>query len=201
MIAQWEHECISLTVLSVARVMIAQWENECISLTVLSVARVMIAQWENECISLTVLSGARVMIAQWENECISLTVLSVARVMIAQWENECISMSVLPVARVRFPAEVDYFKGSHTGASRMSPNDAPWETLSLRLSRPISVPLLAENLALSWRHETWKNSHTGLTSVQFSRMAKLPGVVISYGLARSTCCGSVSLLQVGVQSI
>ena len=37
-------------------VMIAQWENECISLSVLSVARVMIAQWENECISLSVLS-------------------------------------------------------------------------------------------------------------------------------------------------
>jgi len=49
MIAQWENECISLSVLSVARVMIAQWENECISLSVLSVARVMIAQWENPC--------------------------------------------------------------------------------------------------------------------------------------------------------
>jgi len=34
--------------------MIAQWENECISLSVLSVARVMIAQWENEWIYLTV---------------------------------------------------------------------------------------------------------------------------------------------------
>jgi len=57
--------------LSMARVMIAQWENECISLSVLSMARVMIAQWENECISLSVLSMARVMIAQWENECTS----------------------------------------------------------------------------------------------------------------------------------
>jgi len=36
----------------------AQWENECISLSVLSVAPVMIAQWENECISLSVLSAA-----------------------------------------------------------------------------------------------------------------------------------------------
>ena len=43
-----------------ARVMTAQWENECISLSVLSMARVMIAQWENECISLSVLSMARV---------------------------------------------------------------------------------------------------------------------------------------------
>jgi len=43
-----------------ARVMIAQWENECISLSVLPVARVMIAQWENGCISLSVLSMARV---------------------------------------------------------------------------------------------------------------------------------------------
>jgi len=34
--------------LPVARVMIAQWENECISLSVLPVARVMIAQWKNE---------------------------------------------------------------------------------------------------------------------------------------------------------
>jgi len=32
--------------------MVAQWENECISLSVLTVARVMIAQWENECVSL-----------------------------------------------------------------------------------------------------------------------------------------------------
>ena len=30
----------------------------------------------------------------------------------------------------------------HAGASRKSPNDVPWETPSLRLSRPISAPLL-----------------------------------------------------------
>jgi len=59
---------------------IAQWENECISLSVLSMALIMTAQWENECISLSVLSVARVTISQWENECISLSVLSVARV-------------------------------------------------------------------------------------------------------------------------
>jgi len=35
------------------------------------------------------------------------------------------------------------------GANRKSPNDAPWETLSLKLSRPISAPLLAA--VLSWR--------------------------------------------------
>ena len=29
MIAQWEYECISLSVLSMAQVMIAQWEYEC----------------------------------------------------------------------------------------------------------------------------------------------------------------------------
>ena len=40
MIAQWENECISLPVPSMARVMIAQWENECISLSVLPVTRV-----------------------------------------------------------------------------------------------------------------------------------------------------------------
>jgi len=40
--------------------MIAQWENECISLSVLPMARVMIAQWENECISLAVLFMAQV---------------------------------------------------------------------------------------------------------------------------------------------
>ena len=57
-----------------ARVMIAQWENECISLSILPKARVMIAQWENECISLFILPMARIMIAQWENECISLSV-------------------------------------------------------------------------------------------------------------------------------
>ena len=48
-------------------VMIAQWENECISLSVLFVATAMIAQWENECISLSVLFVAQVMIAQWAN--------------------------------------------------------------------------------------------------------------------------------------
>jgi len=99
-----------------------------------------------------------VMIAQWDS---SLSVLPV--VMIAQWNS---SLSVLPVARVRFPATAEYYKGffpgwshshrvtfsmGHAGASRKSPNDAPWETLSLRLSRPISAPLLT--VARSWRHE------------------------------------------------
>jgi len=64
----------------------------------------------------------------------------------------------------------------HVGASRKSPYDVPWETLSLRLSRPISAPLLKGHLqgtcttpdtcqgtcrvpaplltaALSWRYE------------------------------------------------
>jgi len=63
-------------------VMKAQWENEWVSLSVLSVARVMIAQWDS---SLSALPVAWVMIAQWES---SLSVLPVARVMIAQWENE-----------------------------------------------------------------------------------------------------------------
>ena len=74
-------------------VMIAQWENECISLSVPSVARVMIAQWENKCISLSVPSVAWAMIAQWENECISLSVLSVALVVIAHGrinESHCL---------------------------------------------------------------------------------------------------------------
>jgi len=46
MIAQWETEYISLSVLSMmARVMIAQWKTQYISLSVLSMARVVIAQW------------------------------------------------------------------------------------------------------------------------------------------------------------
>ena len=100
-------------------------ENECISLSVLSVARVTIAQWENESISLSVLSVARVMIAQWENECISLSVLSVARVMIVQWENGCISPSVLSLVKVQFPAMAEYFKecslADHTPPTRPEP--------------------------------------------------------------------------------
>jgi len=44
------HKQLSLLIMGVP-VMIAQWENECISLSVLSSARVMIAQWENECIT------------------------------------------------------------------------------------------------------------------------------------------------------
>ena len=30
----------------------------------------------------------------------------------------------------------------HAGANKKSPNDSLWETLSLRLSRPISAPIL-----------------------------------------------------------
>ena len=41
-------------------VLIAQWENECNSQSVLSMARAMIAQWENECTSLSVIPVARV---------------------------------------------------------------------------------------------------------------------------------------------
>ena len=86
------------------RWLIAQWENECISQSVLLVAWGMIAQWENECIPLSVLSVPRVMIAQWENECILLSVLS----MIARWENECISLSVLSVVRIQFGFRVQF---------------------------------------------------------------------------------------------
>ena len=38
MIAQRENECISMSVLPMARVMIAQRENECISMSVLPLA-------------------------------------------------------------------------------------------------------------------------------------------------------------------
>ena len=40
---------------------------------------------------------------------------------------------------------------TQAGASGESSNDTPWEKRSLRLSRPISAPLLAA--ALSWRYE------------------------------------------------
>jgi len=40
------------------------------------------------------------------------------------------------------PYRVTLFSMGHAGASRKSPNDAPWEKRSLRLSRPISAPLL-----------------------------------------------------------
>ena len=63
--------------------LIAQWDNECISLSVFSMVRVTIAQWENECISLSDLSVVRVTIAQWESEC----VLSVAVVQFPAVEN------------------------------------------------------------------------------------------------------------------
>ena len=100
-------------------------------------------------------------------------------VMIAQWNS---SLSVLPVARVRFPATAEYFKGffpgwshthrvtfsiGHAGASRKSPNDAPWETRSLRLSRPISAPLLT--VARSWRHEKKSPGHPPETRVTRSK--------------------------------
>ena len=131
--------------------MIAQWENECTSLSVLYMAQVMIAQWENECTSLSVLSIARVMIAQWENECTSLSVLSITLVRIAQWENECTSLSVLSMARIQFPVVAEYCKGFFLDAGRKSYNDTPQETLSQILSRSISAQLLT--VALSWRQD------------------------------------------------
>jgi len=42
----------------------------------------------------------------------------------------------------------------HADASRKSPKVPPWETLSLRLSTPISAPLLTA--AQSWRYEEEK---------------------------------------------
>jgi len=105
-------------------VMIGQCENECISLSVLPVARVMIAQWENEWISLSILPVARDMIAQWENECISLSILPVARVMIAQWENECISLSSpWPGFNSRpwWSISTDFSLADHTLPTRLEP--------------------------------------------------------------------------------
>jgi len=64
MITQGENDYLTVCPLH-ARVMIAQWEHECISLSILSMAPwVMLAQWETGCISLSVLFMARVMIAQ-----------------------------------------------------------------------------------------------------------------------------------------
>jgi len=53
------------------RKVMTQWENECISLSVLSLALVMTVEGENECTSLSIFSMALIMTAQWENECIS----------------------------------------------------------------------------------------------------------------------------------
>jgi len=47
----------------------------------------------------------------------------------------------------------------HAGASRKSPNDAPWETLSLRLSRPISAPLRTPVRApAGYLHHSWQGT-------------------------------------------
>ena len=43
----------------------------------------------------------------------------------------------------------------HAGASRKSPNDVPWETLCVRISRPISAPLLTPVMEI-WRRKTGK---------------------------------------------
>ena len=40
MVAQWENECISLSVLPAAQVMVAHWETECVSLYVLPVLQI-----------------------------------------------------------------------------------------------------------------------------------------------------------------
>jgi len=92
--------------------MIAQWENECISLSVLPVTRAMIAQWENECISLSVLPVAPAMIDQWENKCISLSVLLMARVMKAHTVGEQMNLTICPP---RGPGSIPYFKGRFPG--------------------------------------------------------------------------------------
>jgi len=46
----------------------------------------------------------------------------------------------------------------HAGASRESLNDVPWETLSLRLGRPISAPLLTAVLPRRCKEEEDCNS-------------------------------------------
>jgi len=152
-IAQWESECISPSVLSVARVVIAQWENKCISPSVLSVAQIMIAEWANECISLPVRSVARVVIAQWANGCISLTVLSVAQAVIAQWENQCISQSSpwlslssqswQSISREVSFADHGHLERSGTPPSRHKPIEKIWGT---RSNASLSALLLTINL-------------------------------------------------------
>ena len=102
------------------------------------------------------------MIAQWDS---SLSVLPVARVQspamaeyfkgfFPGWSHSAYpSWASMAENGSNSPQWVTFSMG-HAGASRKSPNDAPWETLSLRLSRPISAPLLT--VARSWRHEKKK---------------------------------------------
>jgi len=75
------------------------------------------------------------------------------------------------------------FSMGHAGASRKSPNDAPWETLSLRLSRPISTPFLT--VARSWRHEK-KNQPVVVDQV---RMVVI--LIFPYASLFSLACASL----------
>jgi len=133
--------------------MIAQWDS---SLSVLPVARVMIAQWDS---SLSALPVARVMIAQWDS---SLSVHPVARVQFPAmaeyfkgffpgWSHSSNPSWASVAENGSISPQWVTFSMGHASASRKSPNDAPWETLSLRLRRPISAPLLT--VARSWRHK------------------------------------------------
>ena len=116
----------------------------------------MIAQWDS---SLSVLPVAGVRIAQWDS---SLSVLPVARVQFQAtaeyfkgffpgWSHSANPSWASVAENGSISPQWVTFSMGHAGASRKSPNDAPWETLSLRLSRPISAPLLT--VARSWRHE------------------------------------------------
>jgi len=93
--------------------------------------------------------------------------------------GEWMYLTVCPIhcslARVQFPVAAKYFKGvftdwSHADATRKSPNDAPRETLSQRLSWPICAPWMTLNTYWFSKQMTWCWSnfcHIIVTVLQF----------------------------------
>ena len=138
------------------------------------------------------------MIAQWDS---SLSVLPVARVQFPAmaeyfkgffpgWSHSANPPWASVAENGSISPQWVTFSMGHASASRKSPNDAPWETLSLRLSRPISAPLLT--VARSWRREKI-NLEVLVWSISVSSLSS-NGTWLESKLIYSTVCGRDTLL-------
>jgi len=78
-------------------------------------------------------------------------------------QNLCLSQN--PDAKLRRLSHRVTFSMGHAGARVKFPSDAPWETQSERLSRPISAPELTA--VLSWRHEKRLFKHGVILPYQY----------------------------------
>ena len=90
-----------------------------------------------------------------------------------------------PDIKQRKPSHRATFSMGYAGASRKSPQDAPWETLSLRLSRPISAPILTAGRgtcgvpAYSWQLSCQKNVKKMIAEVYLLFLVSHPSEILA----------------------